>query len=140
MSVIVYRAKKYFDRYGDPCDLVHKIHPDGRVVTTYEDELHTSEVTRWKENNDLYENSVYKSDSEVTYEYYKNGVLHTDDNKPCHKASYTRYEDGYETEVMMWYKYGKLHKTNGPAVVRNYYRDDVYEREYYEDGVKVKDM
>ena len=138
MSVIVYRAKNYVDRYGDPCDLVHKIYPDGKVVTTYEDDLHTLEVTRWKENNDLYENCVYKSDTEITYEYHKNGVLHSDDDKPDYQASYTRYEDGYETEILMWYKDGKLHKSNGPAVVRNYYKEDVYEREYYIDGVKVE--
>lgn len=138
MSVKIYKAKNYVDRYGEPCNLVHKVKPDGRVVTTYENELHTLEVTRWKENNNLYDKCFYKSDSEVTYEYHKNGVPHTDGDNPLYQASYTRYEDGYETEVMMWYKDGKLHRTNGPAIIRNNYRDNVYEHEYYVDGVKVE--
>jgi len=132
---VVYRAKNYTDVYGDPVDLVHKIYPDGRIVTTYENDLHICEITRWKENNDLYEYLSYKSETESTYEHHKNGVLHRDDDEPA----YSQYEDGYCTEILKWYVNGKLHRTRGPAIMKNYENEDVYTREYYIDGVKVSE-
>ena len=134
MSVIVYKAKNYTDMYGDAVDLVHKIYPDGKVVTKYEDEKHTCEVTRWKEGNDMYEFCSYKSDYEVIYEHHKNGMLHRDDDEPA----YTRCEDGFQTEILKWYVNGELHRTRGPAVIKNYEREDIYEREYFVDGVRVE--
>lgn len=134
MSVIVYRAKNYYDRYGDQQDLVHRIYPDGMIETTISDDLHECRVQRWKKGNDIYEICAYKSDDEITYEHHKNGELHTDDDEPA----YSRTFDGYQSEVLKWYKNGKLHRACGPAVMKNYEQEDIYEREYYVDGVEVE--
>jgi hypothetical protein len=122
MSVIVYRAKNYVDKHGDPCDLVHKIYPDGVTKTTYENDKYTITLKKWKEDNNLYEVSHYESDGEETIEQYKNGKLHS------HGDDWV-----YSMTLKKWKKDNNLYE------VRRYRSDFENTTERYKNGVLHND-
>ncbi len=75
--------------------------------------------------------SICKTDTYGTKEWYKNGKLHREDGPACeyangHKEWYlngrTHREDGpaveYANGDKSWYKNGQLHREDGPAIER----------------------
>lgn len=130
MSVIIYKAKNYkID--NEPAELVHRICKDKRITYTNDNQGHETEIRRWTENGNLWEEHLYLDKYSETYQFYKNGKLHDYSNEePAHTYSENKY--GYY--VTKHYQNGLLHNENGPAVIYDDEDSDVYKREYWLNG------
>ena len=133
MSVIIYKAKNYKVR-GLPMELVHKIYPNGDIITITRDEDFYSQTKTTKNNGNIYEKVYWEEPGMSRKYYYKNNELHRDDDKPA----LIRYENNFSTVIREWYKEGLLHRDHGPARMRDYEEECIYIRHYYKNGEKVK--
>ena len=133
MSVIIYKAKNYKVR-GCPMELIHKIYPDGDIISTTYDEDFFSQTKTSKRDGNIYEKVYWEEPCVSNICYYKNNELHRDDDKPA----LVKYENNFSTVIREWYKEGLLHRDHGPARMCDYEEECIYIRHYYKNGEKVK--
>ena len=135
MSVI-YRTKNYkID--NKPAELVHKVYKDGRTLTyTNDNKGHETEIIRWKESGNLWEEHYVGGKYSETYTFYKNGKLNNYKNEPAFYHS----ENNYGYYITKYYEYGLLHRTDGPAILIDDEDADVYKREFWIKGQQVSGM
>jgi len=130
MPVIIYKAKNYkID--NQPAELVHRIYKDKVVTYTNDNQGHETEIRRWKEDNELWEEHLYLDKYSETYEFYKNGKLH---DYSFDEPAYYHSESKYGYYVTKHYQNGLLHNELGAAVMYDDEDADVYEREYWLNG------
>ena len=124
---IVYKAKNYkID--NRPAEIVHKIYNDGRILTyTNDNQGHELEITRWKEDGNLWEEYYTCDRYRKTYAFYKNGKL----NNYKDESAFYHCEKNYRYYITKYYEDGLLHSDNGPAVLIDDEDSDVYQREFW---------
>ena len=130
---LVYRAKNYkID--NKPAELVHKIYQDGRALTYINDKQgYETEITRWKEDGNLWEEHYTGGKYSETYTFYKNGKLNDHRNEPAFYYS----ENNYGCHITKYYENGLLHRKDGPAVLIVDEEADVYKQEFWIKGQEV---
>jgi hypothetical protein len=127
MSVIIYKAK------NQPIELNHKIYKNKTVTYTNDHKGHESEIRRWKEDGNLWEEHLYLDKYSETYMFYKNGKLH---DYSIDEPAYYYCENKYGYYVTKHYNNGLLHNLSGPAVIYDDEGADVYKRECWINGEK----